>query len=513
MLPDHTRSRYSSGHCFAEWQRIRVRIRPEPVHAFILDASGRCQRRATFYFGSLRRNGGPERELLRRWRHRLGKPADYARRLPAQTRPANSQPLVGFAAKFGPVGANGASLAYLSYLEATGTGFGDFPGGVAADSQGNAYIGGYTNSPTFPVTTGAYTTPCPLNGARLCPAAFVTKLNSAGTGVVWSALVEPADFFSAIQLDAQGNVYVAGHSSGAFQGVNSVEPGLISGGFISELDPTGSSLLFSSVVGASPVSGNTGNSSLAGVAVDSQGNVYVAGSMNDPTLPTTPGVVQPLFGGGQGAQGDGLIAKISLGPSILSGGVVPVYSSSSTIQPGEWASIYGTGLASGTTVWTGNYPISLGGTSVTINGKSAYLSLVSPTQINFHAPNDTATGSVPVVVKTQNGSATGTVTVAQIAPALLLLDSKHIAGIILRPDGTGAYGGGRYDIIGPTGSSLGYPTVTAKAGDSISLYGTGFGPTNPAVPPGQPFSGAASTINQVTLSINGVSVTPSFAGN
>ena len=164
----------------------------------------------------------------------------------------NSQPLVGFAAKFGPVGANGATLTYLTYLEATGVGFGDFPGGVAADSQGNAYVGGYTNSPTFPVTAGAYNTPCPLNGARLCPAAFVTKLNPAGTGLVWSALVEPADFFSAIQLDAQGNVYVTGHSSGAFQAVNSVEPGLISGGFVSELDPTGSSLLFSSVVGASP---------------------------------------------------------------------------------------------------------------------------------------------------------------------------------------------------------------------------------------------------------------------
>ena len=54
--------------------------------------------------------------------------------------------------------------------------------------------------------------------------------------------------------------------------------------------------------------------------------------------------------------------------------------------------------------------------------------------------------------------------------------------------------------------------MAAKAGDSISLYGTGFGPTNPPVTPGQPFSGAAPTINPVTISINGVSVTPSFAG-
>jgi uncharacterized protein (TIGR03437 family) len=46
----------------------------------------------------------------------------------------------------------------------------------------------------------------------------------------------------------------------------------------------------------------------------------------------------------------------------------------------------------------------------------------------------------------------------------------------------------------------------------IELYGTGFGPTNPAVPAGQIFSGAAPTTNAVTLEINNVSVIPSFAG-
>jgi Beta-propeller repeat len=63
---------------------------------------------------------------------------------------SNAIPLVGFAAKFGPVSASGASLTYLTYLEATGVSTGDLPGGVVADSQGNAYIGGYTNSGTFP---------------------------------------------------------------------------------------------------------------------------------------------------------------------------------------------------------------------------------------------------------------------------------------------------------------------------------------------------------------------------
>jgi uncharacterized protein (TIGR03437 family) len=119
---------------------------------------------------------------------------------------------------------------------------------------------------------------------------------------------------------------------------------------------------------------------------------------------------------------------------------------------------------------------------------------------------------VPVVVTTPTGSAKSTVTLAQFGPEFFLLDTKHVAGIILRSDGKGAYGGGTYDILGPTGTSLGYATVAAKAGDSVALFGTGFGSTNPSVPAGQSYSGAAPTNSPVTVRINNVSVTPSFAG-
>jgi uncharacterized protein (TIGR03437 family) len=199
-------------------------------------------------------------------------------------------------------------------------------------------------------------------------------------------------------------------------------------------------------------------------------------------------------------------------PSIKAGGIVPVDSTVTTIQSGEWVSIYGTNLANSTMAWNGDFPTFLSGTSVTVHGQSAYLSFVSSGQINMQVPTDTATGIVPVVVTTAGGSSTATVTLAQFAPSFFLLDARHVAGIIVRSDGSGAYGGGTYDIIGPTGTSLGYPTVAAKAGDTMELYGTGLGPTNPVVRAGQVFYGAAPTTNPVTLLINHVSVFPTFAG-
>ncbi|MGA3237357.1 MAG: IPT/TIG domain-containing protein [Bryobacteraceae bacterium] len=199
-------------------------------------------------------------------------------------------------------------------------------------------------------------------------------------------------------------------------------------------------------------------------------------------------------------------------PAIAASGVAPVGSSSNIVQPGEWVSIYGSNLASSSVSWNGNFPTSLGGSSVTVDGKAAYLSYVSPAQINLQVPNDTTTGPVPVVVTNSSGSATSTVTLAPFAPSLPLLDSKHVAAIIFRSNGSGAYGGGAYDIVGPTGTSLGYPTVAAKAGDSVALFALGLGPTNPSVSAGQPFSSSAPTTNPVTLLVNGVSVTLAFAG-
>jgi uncharacterized protein (TIGR03437 family) len=194
------------------------------------------------------------------------------------------------------------------------------------------------------------------------------------------------------------------------------------------------------------------------------------------------------------------------------GAVVPASGTVRVIQPGEWVTIYGARLANTTAVWNGNFPTSLGGTSVRINGKPAYLSMVSPGQINLQAPDDPATGPVSVAVTTGAGTATAVVTLSKFSPSFLLLDPTHVAAIIIRPDRSGSYLNGAYDILGPAGNCFGYYTSPAKAGDVIEIFGVGFGPTNPLVPAGKAFSGAAPVSSALSLYLNNIPVQPVFAG-
>jgi trimeric autotransporter adhesin len=390
------------------------------------------------------------------------------------------------------------------------------PSGVAVDSAGNLYIA--DGSRVRKVSSGIITT-FAGNG---------TSGSSGDGGPVTGAALSGS---SGVAVDSAGNLYIADYNR-----VRKVSNGIIT-------TVAGNGTLGFSGDGGPATSAELNG--LEGIAVDSGGKLYIADTANNRVRMVSNGVISTVAGsasagfGGDGgpatsAQLDGTdgIAVDSAGniyianflnkrvrlltplpvPSIVSGGIVAVDGLSSVIQPGEWVSIYGANMSSGIATWTGNFTTSLGGTSVTIDGKAAYLSFVSPGQINLQAPDDSATGSVPVVVTSGGGSATSSITLASFAPTFFLLDSKHVAGIILRSDGSGAYGSGSYDIIGPTGNSLGYATVAAKAGDVVALFGTGYGPTNPRVSAGQVYVGAAPTTNPVTLSIANVGVTPSFAG-
>jgi uncharacterized protein (TIGR03437 family) len=417
-----------------------------------------------------------------------------------------------FVTKLNPAG---TALVYSTYLGGSGSSYyGDRGNGVVVDGSGNAYIAGLAGSTDFPVTQGAFQK---ANRSAVGDNAFVSKLNPAGSALVYSTYLggSGSDVANGLAVDGSGNAYVTGGArstdfpltQGALQTASHSAAG--DNAFVSVLNPAGSALVYSTYLGGS------GSDVANGLAVDDSGGAYITGGASSVDFPVTPGAFQATNRSTIGGQ-NVFVAKLDLNvnlaaPSIAPGGIVPVGSAAGAIQPGEWVSIYGANLAGSTANWTGNFPQSLGGTSVTIDGKPAYLSFVSSTQINLQAPDDTAAGTVPVVVTTRGGTATATVTLAQFAPSFLLLDSKHVAGVIRRLDGSGAYGGGSYDILGPTGTSLGYATVAAKAGDIVELYGSGFGPTNPAVPAGQAFTGAAATAN-VSLLMNKVSVIPTFAG-
>jgi uncharacterized protein (TIGR03437 family) len=209
-------------------------------------------------------------------------------------------------------------------------------------------------------------------------------------------------------------------------------------------------------------------------------------------------------------------------PPVING-IVPIYGTANTIQPGSWFSIYGSGLTCGVYNWNGDFPIQLGifqssGTvNVIVNGSSAYLWYASPTQINAQAPDDTTTGQVDVHVEftcgnaVLNGGADASVTLAPVSPSLSLFDATHPAAEIATPNGSGAYGNGTYDLLGPPGI-LTVPTRPVRPGETIVLYGVGFGPTTPMVDAGRPFVGAASTNYPVTVTIGGKSAPVAFSG-
>ena len=121
-------------------------------------------------------------------------------------------------------------------------------------------------------------------------------------------------------------------------------------------------------------------------------------------------------------------------PTISTGGMVPLYDSSNAIQPGEWVSIFGANLASGTAVWKGDFPTSLGGTSVLINGKAAYLSMVSPGKSTSSSGRYGSRQSVCSRYHSA-GKATSTVTLSLLSPAFELRDARHVSAIIVRSDG------------------------------------------------------------------------------
>jgi uncharacterized protein (TIGR03118 family) len=213
------------------------------------------------------------------------------------------------------------------------------------------------------------------------------------------------------------------------------------------------------------------------------------------------------FSAGTGGELHGLFGSIQSNPVVTASNIVNGASFGPSIAPNTWITITGTSLAPvsrswATTDFTGNnLPTSLNSVSVTINGEAAYPDFISPKQINVLTPSDMAVSSPVQVVVSNSGytSSTATVTSASVAPAFFLFGGKYAAATHLN----GAY-------IGPT--SLGTVYTPAASGETIVVYGTGFGTTNPAIVNGQIVSGAPTLTNTVMFQIDGQNATVVFAG-
>jgi hypothetical protein len=207
----------------------------------------------------------------------------------------------------------GGGLVYSTFLggEAVDEGF-----GIAVDSAGDAYVTGFTQSTHFPLGVSRVQSTLKGNGTS---DAFVSELNPTGSQLLNSTYLGGSgnDSGLAIAVDNQQNAYVTGvTSSSDFPTVNPTQPnnGGQNDAFVSEFNPGGSSLVFSTYLGGSgsentSTSGTAGGGgSLASIAVDSAANIYVTGTTTSPTgsFPATTGAFQTTF---QGGASDAFVAK------------------------------------------------------------------------------------------------------------------------------------------------------------------------------------------------------------
>src|SRR5207249_866877 len=219
-----------------------------------------------------------------------------------------------FVTKLDPTG---SALVYSTFLGGSAL---DEGRGIAVDALGNAYVTGSAGSTDFPTTAGAFQVS--LGGGS---DAFVTKLNPAGTALVYSTYLggSGAEEGHGIAVDANGSAYVTGGRQSNVQGWTPSNdfpttappfPSSSNGGacvgdsfyasfnaFVTKLNPAGSELTYSVFLGGSDYDEGFG------IAIDREGNAYVTGRTASNDFPTTAGAFQPTCRGGAG---DAFVAKI-----------------------------------------------------------------------------------------------------------------------------------------------------------------------------------------------------------
>jgi uncharacterized protein (TIGR03437 family) len=227
-----------------------------------------------------------------------------------------------------------------------------------------------------------------------------------------------------------------------------------------------------------------------------------------------------------GIDDDGLADSLSLvltvpgssglTPSIQAGGVVSAsaFGGFNAIAPGTWVEIYGSNLAGGSREWAGadfvgtTAPNSLDGTIVKIAGQQAFIRFISGGQVNAQIPSNIAAGPQTITVQTNNGtSAAYPITVNAAQPGMLAPSSFVIGGkqyvAALHADGA---------FVLPVGAIAGVVSRPAQPGETILLYGIGFGSVTPTINAGQIAGVANQLALPLTISFAGAGASISYGG-
>jgi hypothetical protein len=176
----------------------------------------------------------------------------------------------------------GARVIYATFLGGDGD---ERTGGLAVDSDGNAYVTGSTTSKNFPVTTGAFQRACKLKNDGSCASAFVIKLNSLGARALYSSYLggHGTQSGQGIALNDAGNALVTGQTDAKdFPTTAGTDQPVIAGkedAFVTQFSASGSHLNFSTFLGGS------GSDAGSAIALDSNGNVFITGSTASTDFP------------------------------------------------------------------------------------------------------------------------------------------------------------------------------------------------------------------------------------
>jgi len=335
----------------------------------------------------------------------------------------------------------------------------NFPRGVAVDGAGNIFIADRGNNFIRKVTPAGMMSRVAGNGNQ--------GFSGDGGPATSAALNSP----SGVAVDAAGNLFIADAGNNLIRKVT--PDGTIS---------TVAGNRNSTSGGDGGLATSAGISSPPGVIVDNAGNLFIADFGNNKIRKLTP-IVN--------------ITSVTNGASFQNG-----------FASATWVSIFGANLSQTTRGWqnsdivNGLLPTSLSGVSVTINGLPAYVEYISPTQINVLAPDDATVGAVQVQVTTAQGSSNiFTAQKQQFAPAFFTMGGTYAAA--QHAD---------YSYVGKPGLLAGATSQPAKPGETILIYGTGFGPTNPPLPSAQLVTTPVVLANSVQFTIEGVVAHVGYAG-